>query len=204
MSITPSRRQLVAGAAWSVPAVVVASSVPALAASGPCDPQPAVWNLKSRIVRTDEDYSNVNFEQIVTFESTPPGEASLQHWTNPQNTTLFWRLPLGFPEGLKSGARIVIPFDPSWTNPSTPSPYSLALFKRFGAANPDAFTEELPPAAVTVNSDNITIVFSGEVAAGAAGGFQFTTQPVGGAEAVAAGKEFTAQAVISFTPVNCL
>lgn len=39
MTVTPTRRTLVRGAAWSIPPIVIATTVPAFAASGPaCSP----------------------------------------------------------------------------------------------------------------------------------------------------------------------
>ena len=154
---------------------------------------------------TDKDYSNVNFDNEATYESTPPGEASIQHFItgNGTNMRVNWRIPLGFPQGLEDGAVVTIRFDPSWTEPSTPSPYNLSLFKRFGADHPDDFTQELPTATVNRGTSSFVITFHGQVPAGSAGGFIFTAKPVGGAEAVRRGDTFTCQATVTFTPVTC-
>lgn len=198
----PTRRTVVRGAAWSLPVLAAASAVPALAVS--CELRPSQWFLKSRIVRTDPDYSNANFDATVTYDSTPPGEASIQHFTNAQADTLNWRIPLGFPHGAQDGAVMTIPFDPSWTPVSGSfSPYSLSLFKRFGAVHPDDFTRELPRLGVTVDSDSFTVVFHGTVEEGAAGGVIFQAKPKGGKEAVLRGDTFTCQATVDFTPGVC-
>ena len=199
-TLAPTRRTHVKGAAWSLPVVLAAASaVPALAVS--CHPVESRWYLKSRIVYTDDNYSNVNFDNLVTYDSTPPGEASIQHWVSGE--TLNWRIPLGFPQGLEDGAVVTIPFDPSWTTPTTPTSYSLAGFKKFGAAHPDDFTQELPPATVVENADSFTITFHGQVPAGSAGGYQFTAKAVGGTAAVRRGDTYTCQATVTFTPVTC-
>lgn len=202
-TLAPTRRTLVKGAAWSLPVLAAASAVPALAVS--CHPVESQWYLKSRIVYTDPDYSNVNFDNEATYESTPPGEASIQHFItgNGTNMRVNWRIALGFPQGLEDGAVVTIPLDPSWTDPSKPDHYSLALFKQFGALRPDNYTNELPAATVDTVGNSFVITFHGRVEAGSAGGFRFNATPVGGAAAVRRGDTFTCQATVTFTPVTC-
>ncbi|WP_374928948.1 hypothetical protein [Kytococcus sedentarius] len=67
----PSRRSLVKGAAWSAPAVVLASSVPALAASVTCDPtalqaavDKAFADARQRLVNQAGPLT-INFYQVV-------------------------------------------------------------------------------------------------------------------------------------------
>ncbi|MFW0107729.1 hypothetical protein ACN08Z_01200 [Rothia sp. P7181] len=193
-----SRRHIVRGAAWSVPVVLSSAVIPSYAAS-PC-PEGS-WYIKSRLIQTDEDPSNVNFDNVVTDQTTPPGESSMQHWYF--RGKLWWRIPLGFPQGAEAGALVTVPFDSSWTSPSKPAPYPLAKFKAFGSAHPELFTQELPAAEVAIGTDHITISFPQEIPAGAAGGFIFTTVPVGGEEAVLAGTPYTAEAYITFKPLMC-
>lgn len=201
----PSRRTVVRGAAWTVPTVMIAGAAPAFATS-PCY-TPASWYAASRIVFTDPDYSNANFDAQVTLESTPPGAMSIQHWVSNKEQTLNWRIPFGFPStggGAQAGATITIPFDPSYTSPTTPGqPSGFDRFRIFGAVQPELYTQNLPTPTITRTTSAFVITFPTEIAPGSAGVFSFTATAVGGGEAVRRGDTYTQTATANFTPITC-
>lgn len=200
--VSVSRRTLAKGAAWSVPAVVATATVPAYAASSTiCPDSQYAWYVKSRIVATDPDYSNTNYDAKITLGSLPRGAAEMQHWAS--NGQLNWRLMLGFPDGAAAGTMITIPVDPSWHTPSQPTVLNLAHYYRFDGKNPELYTRELPVADITVGASEILIVISEAIPAGAAGGFVFTAQVDGGQAAIDAGTVYTAEGFINFWPVGC-
>lgn len=201
----PSRRTVVRGAAWTVPAIMVAGAAPAYAASQ-CEA--TSWFAQSRIVYTDPDYSNANFDAQATLESTPPGAMSIQHWvTVNREQILNWRIPVGFPStggGAEAGATITIPSDSSYTNPTTMGqPLGVDRFKAFGAIQPELYTQNLPTPVITQTSTSITITFPEAIAPGSAGVFSFSATAVGGATAVKSGTPYTQTATMDFTPITC-
>lgn len=198
---TISRRALARGAAWSLPVVAVASAVPAMASS--CLGNPTTWYAKSRIVYTDPDYSQQNFDSTVTVgTSSPRGYLQIQHWY--ASGKLYWRLQVGFADAVAEGATVRLPIDPSWSNPSTPTQYGLQSFFRFRGRPLTAFSQDLPTATLTTTATEMLFTFDGAIPAGSAGGFGgWSADPVGGDAAVQRGDTYTAEAFVNFTPDLC-
>lgn len=146
----------------------------------------------------------VNFDEVVTLENTPPGAMSMQHWTSSSNAILWWRIPIGFPYGAEAGATLTIPIDPSWTFRTGLDYFNVDRFKQFGASSPELYSTDLPRASsITRTATEIVLHWDMPIPAGAAGGYLFTANPVGGAEAVTRGDTFTATATMTFAPGAC-
>lgn len=220
MAHTPNRRSLVKGAAWAAPVIAASAIVPSYAAStsnggggGNVDPTPqptppsqckqGAWRTGAHIIFTDPDYSNTNYFDKVNYNTTPNGEAEMQHWYNANSKKLYWRLHLGFPDGAEAGAKITLPFDASWTNPSTPTQGGLAPFLQFAPKKPELYSTDLGGAAIANTGSAFTLTYTSAIPAGAAGVIIFTADPVGGESAVRAGQTYTATADIVFTPASC-
>ncbi|MFW0107728.1 hypothetical protein ACN08Z_01195 [Rothia sp. P7181] len=214
MSHTVNRRHLVKGAAWAAPVVLATSVVPVYAAS--CDMR--VWEVKSRIVATDPDYSNHNYDKKVLYgeglsgedKAQQYGEAEMQHWYDANSKKLMWRLHIGLPEGAASGAMITIPIDPSWSNPSAITQGGLELFLRLDAHRPELYSESFPPALIEDRGTYLSIIFAGPIPKGAGAVFTFSADPKGGEDAVlgrnsstGTGDTYTAEATIEFKKLGC-
>lgn len=222
-----SRRSLVKGAAWAAPAVVATAVVPTYAASKastggnsggsvvPADPQPVettaascpagTWHTGAKTIVTEADYSNHNYLDKVNYNTTPYGEAEMQHWfNNPGNTNkLYWRLHLGFPNGAEAGATITLHFNDSWTNPSTPVQSGLTVFNKLDPKKPELYSTDIPTAVISKTADSFVLTFNEAIPAGAAGTVQFDADPTAGVEATKAGAPAEAWATINFTPASC-
>lgn len=218
-----SRRSLVKGAAWAAPAVAATALVPAYASSAKdsggnngdtTDNTPVVpdngttcaagqWKTGAQIRYTDIDYSNINYLNKVNYNTTPDGEAMLQHWFNANTGKVYWRLVLGFPEGAASGAKITFAPNTSWTNPSSVSQRGVNTFKALDAKKPELYTQDLPTAVAFRDGENFGVSFPNGIPAGSAGVFEFNADPVGGSEAVKAGTVYEAWATVDFAPASC-
>lgn len=105
----PSRRALVGGAAWAVPAAVLASAAPAFAASTACPAKS--WYARSLSQITAPDWTNNGFLDI---HNSADGAMKFQHFSLGPGI-LTWRLMLLFEESLPAGSvTLTIPKDPTW------------------------------------------------------------------------------------------
>lgn len=220
-----SRRSLVMGVAWAAPAVAATAVVPVYAASKgatggntgggaitPVDPQPSeststcaqgTWHTGAKIIATDTDYSNVNYLDKVNYNTTPYGEAEMQHWYNGNTKKLYWRFHLGFPNGAEAGTKITLHFNDSWTNPSTPAQSGLATFLKLQPHKPELYSTDIPTAVIAKTSDAFVLTFNSAIPAGAAGTIEFNADPVGADAAVKAGTPYEAWGTVEFTPASC-
>lgn len=177
------RRTIMTGAAWAVPAVVIAAPAPAFAASPPC--VPANWYAQSDYYPNTPDAPNSNFNEFETMTSTPPGWFKMQHWN--LGSDYYWRVNLVVQNGAEPGAVITVPIHPSW---SVLPGYTVAYDGQriFGnapaglsyttdAAGRTYAIAALPTATITQTATEITIAFADAIPAGGGGTFVIRAVP---------------------------
>ncbi|MDO5644773.1 MAG: hypothetical protein Q4G21_03635 [Dermabacter sp.] len=206
------RRAIVRGAAWAIPTVAVATAAPAFAAS-PCPP--IEFYAKSRILNpyTDPYYSVSHFDNKVTMFDRPQGAFEMQHFYIRQKA--YWRLAIGVPQGAEAGAVIDFPIDPTWTVDVIET---LTLHPVPGAADSTSFsrhmpalvyngtfmfTKELPAYTTETTATGLRFTFTEPIPQWAAGMIRITATPTVPDEDVRAGTALTAEATMTFTPLDC-
>ncbi|MEI2712204.1 MAG: hypothetical protein V9G04_02645 [Nocardioides sp.] len=181
--MTPlSRRNVLRGAAWTVPAVTVVTAAPAFAASPEASGTPISWYAESLTQTSLADYSNNGYVEIYVHHDDPsqPGYLKVMHWA--YNNTLYWRPAFGAGFAM-TGAVITftLPNDQVLNAVSpTGNQFGVAQFNAFTSSPAGKYIYEQNQWSVAQSGNTVTLTYSGDVPAQSAAGWVFTSKPVSG------------------------